>query len=81
MSSEEIKEFRKRAGLTQEVLARELGVAVSTVQKWEGARARPRGLSLKALEQFIRKTDETRLSPALPNRKSRSARVGRAAKK
>jgi transcriptional regulator with XRE-family HTH domain len=77
MTPEEIKEFRNRRGLTQEGLAREIGVSVSTVQKWEGARARPRGLSLKALEQFVWKIDKAGPSLALSTRKSRSTRVGR----
>jgi DNA-binding transcriptional regulator YiaG len=50
-----IKKLRANLKLTQEGFARELGVSVSTVQKWESGRARPRGLSLKALEEIGRK--------------------------
>ncbi len=46
MNSEDIRRLRARLGMTQEAFARELGVSVSTVQKWEGGRARPRGLYL-----------------------------------
>jgi DNA-binding transcriptional regulator YiaG len=49
-----ITKLRTRLRLTQEGFARELGVSVSTVQKWESGRARPRGLYLRALEQIAR---------------------------
>ena len=55
VNSGEIKELRARLGLTQEELARQLRVSVSAVQKWEGGRARPRGLYLRALSELARK--------------------------
>lgn len=54
MDQTEIKELRSRLGLTQEALARELGVSVSAVQKWEGGRATPRGLYRRALVELAR---------------------------
>lgn len=59
MDQTEIKELRSRLGLTQEALARELGVSVSAVQKWEAGRASPRGLYMKALLDLGRRTSET----------------------
>lgn len=81
MDQQEIKELRARAGMTQESLAHELGVSVSTVQKWEGGWSRPRGLSLRALENLAQK-----ISPATPPslplaRGEQKIRAGRTAKK
>ena len=59
MTPEEIKRLRTRLGLTQEGLARELGVSVSTVHKWERGRARPRGLSVRALQELAQRLDGT----------------------
>ena len=39
--SEKVKELRKRMNWTQEDLAREIGVSLSTVQRWEGKGAKP----------------------------------------
>ncbi len=58
MTPEEIKALRLDLELTQEGLARELRVSVSAVQKWEGGRARPRGLYLKALARLARKIEK-----------------------
>ncbi len=38
-----VKEIRRRLGLSQEGFARLLGVSVSTVRNWEQNRRRPRG--------------------------------------
>jgi DNA-binding transcriptional regulator YiaG len=56
MNPEQIKELRSKLGLTQEGLARELGVSVSAVQKWEGGRASPRGLYHKALTELAQRS-------------------------
>lgn len=48
-----IRALRARAGLTQEGLARALGVSLSTVQKWEVVNDRhPQGLYARALDEF-----------------------------
>ena len=36
MTKEEFREARRQLGLTQTQLARELGVTLNAVQKWEG---------------------------------------------
>ena len=56
MDMSQIKALRGQLGLTQEEFARRLGLATSTVQKWEGATTRPRGLSLKALKRLARRS-------------------------
>ena len=56
MGEEDIKVIvcglRDALGLTQEGLARELGVTVSTVFRWEKGRSRPSGLALRAIERL-----------------------------
>lgn len=81
MDQEEIKDLRDKAGMTQECLARELGVSVSTVQKWEGGRARPRGLSLRALEQLAQKVSRATSPSPLSAGRGQQIRAGRATKK
>lgn len=40
-TAEEIRTLRDKLGLTQEAFAARLGVAVSTLQKWEAGRHSP----------------------------------------
>ena len=58
-----VRRLRGALGLTQENLARELGVTLSTVYRWEKGRSRPSGLALKALERLGHKT-RRRAEPA-----------------
>jgi putative transcriptional regulator len=44
-----IRAWRQRIGLTQEHLARALGVTFSTVSRWENGHVRPSSLAWKAL--------------------------------
>ena len=41
MTNLEIKEFRKKFGLTQSALAKKLGVDIKTVQNWEAGKTIP----------------------------------------
>lgn len=50
--SELVAGFRARAGLTQEGLARELGVSFSTVNAWEAGRTVPQPRHRRRLEQM-----------------------------
>lgn len=54
-TAESILALRKARGLTQEAMARELGVTTSAVSFWEQGRRRPVGLSVKALDGLRRK--------------------------
>ncbi len=47
-----VRGLREALDLTQEGLARELGVTVSTVFRWEKGRSRPSGLACQALERL-----------------------------
>lgn len=54
-----IKEFRERSNLTQEGLAKELGVTQSAVTKWETGAAMPRlGMMIKMSSIFGCTIDE-----------------------
>ena len=58
MTGKELKELRRRLGLTQEKLARQLGVIPLTVARWEtGTRTIPSflPLALEALENRMKK--------------------------
>jgi len=51
-----VLELRKRLGMTQEQLARELGVTVGTVNRWENGRFRPSPLALRGLERLAERS-------------------------
>ena len=58
---EKVKELRKRMGWSQEDLAREINVSLSTAQRWEGKEAKPARHSRTELARLFHKagiTDE-----------------------
>ena len=55
-----VKELRTRMGLTQEELAAEIGVTVSTVNRWENSRSKPNRLALRRIEELKAKHDRKR---------------------
>lgn len=48
----EIRQMRQKSFLTQEDFAKTLGVAVSTVNRWEMDKARPNMKAMKQIKQF-----------------------------
>jgi len=52
-SSIDIKPLRDRLDLTQEELARKLGVSLSTVSRWETGRSRPSQLAKGRLLDLV----------------------------
>ena len=48
-----IKSLRKQLRISQEDLAKELGVSFATVNRWENNKTQPSKLAKKQLEQFI----------------------------
>ena len=50
VSGTEIRELRKRLGLTQEEFAHAVAVTFSTVNRWENGHAKPSKLARRALE-------------------------------
>ena len=47
-----VKEVRKQLSLSQEDLARELGVSYATVNRWENGQAKPSKLARAQLDAF-----------------------------
>ena len=50
---EKVKELRKKTGWTQEDLAREIGVSLSTVQRWQKQGGQPTRLARKELKRLF----------------------------
>ena len=50
--SEELKNIRQKSFLSQEAFARELGVSFSSVNRWEGGRAKPNLVAMKNIKAF-----------------------------
>ncbi len=49
-----ILEIRLKFNLSQEKLARKLGVSFATINRWESGKARPQRLTLCRLQKFCR---------------------------
>ena len=52
-SKEKVKALRQKRGWTQEDLAREIGVSLSTVQRWEKQDTKPTRLARRELKRFF----------------------------
>ena len=50
-----LKEVRKQLGISQEDLARELGVSFATVNRWENGKSRPSKLAKAQFDIFFKK--------------------------
>ena len=48
-TASEIKEIRKKAGMTQVLFAKYLGVSLKTVEAWEAGRNQPNGTACRML--------------------------------
>ena len=55
--SEQIKTLRKKMSWSQEDLAREIGVSLSTVQRWEKKGGKPIRLARMELEKLFQKVN------------------------
>ena len=53
-----VKEVRDQLGLSQEDLARELGVSFATVNRWENGRGTPSPLAMRHIEELMERTEE-----------------------
>lgn len=62
MDVAEIKTLREALGLSQEQLARHLGVSFMTISRWERGHSKPSPLAIEKLEQ-MKKEWEGKLSP------------------
>ena len=54
-----IKALRKRLGLTQEDLARAIGITFYSVNRWERGHSRPSRLAIRALEALAESARKT----------------------
>lgn len=54
---EEIKRIRQRCFLTQQEFAKEVQVAFSTVNRWEGGKAKPNFTAMKNIKKFCFKNN------------------------
>lgn len=54
---EEIKRIRQRCFLTQQDFAKEVQVVFSTVNRWEGGKAKPNLNAMKKIKEFCLKYD------------------------
>lgn len=50
---EKVRELRKKKGWAQEDLAREIGVSLSTVQRWENKGGKPTRLARRELRRLF----------------------------
>ena len=51
---EKVKLLRRKKGWVQEDLAREIGVSLSTVQRWEAKRVNPTRLARRELRRLFK---------------------------
>jgi len=54
----DVKELRVKLGLSQEGLARMLGVSFNTVNRWEAGKAKPSPLARISLEKLAKEVKE-----------------------
>lgn len=54
---EEIKRIRQRCFLTQQDFAKEVQVAFSTVNRWEGGKAKPNLIAMKNIKEFCQRNN------------------------
>ena len=52
---DKVKGLREKMGWTQEDLARQMYVSLSTIQRWEAKDAKPSRLALRELRKLFRK--------------------------
>jgi len=50
---EKVKELRKKKGWAQEDMAREIGVSLSTIQRWERQGGKPSRLARRELKRVF----------------------------
>lgn len=53
--SEDIKKIRRKAFMTQEDFAKEIGVSCITVTRWETGKAKPNLRTMKLIDEYCKK--------------------------
>ena len=56
--ADKIRHCRVSQGLTQEQLARNIGVSLNTVQRWESGKTRPSPLAMEKLQELFKEVLE-----------------------
>ena len=57
MLSEQIKKIRQKAFLAHDSFAKELGVAYTTINRWETGKSKPNLSAMKRLKNYCEKND------------------------
>ena len=55
--SEKIKKLRRKAFLSQEDFAKELGVSYTTVNRWEKGKAKPNLKTMKLIDEYCKRNE------------------------
>lgn len=55
--SEDIKRIRRKAFMTQEDFAKEIGVSFATVNRWEKGKAKPNLKAMKLIDEYCKKNN------------------------
>ncbi|MBE6859299.1 MAG: helix-turn-helix transcriptional regulator [Ruminococcus sp.] len=55
--SENIKFIRQKSLLSQEALAKELGVSFATVNRWESGKTKPAYKTMKLIDEYCRRNN------------------------
>lgn len=55
--SEDIKRIRRKAFLTQEDFAKEIGVSFATVNRWETGKAKPNLKTMKLIDDYCKRNE------------------------
>lgn len=61
----DIREVRRRLDMSQETIARGIGVSPCIIRKWESGRYRPSAFAIVAVESFIEKQKRNERSPIM----------------
>lgn len=56
--TKQLKQLRKRKGWSQEELARNLGVSLNTVQRWEMGKNKPSNLAIEKIQGLLKEVAE-----------------------
>ncbi|MGI6249291.1 MAG: helix-turn-helix domain-containing protein [Acutalibacteraceae bacterium] len=55
--SDDIKRIRRKAFMTQEDFAKDIGVSFATVNRWETGKARPNLKTMKLIDDYCKRND------------------------
>lgn len=66
---EKLLELRKKNGLSQELLAKEVGVSRQTVSRWENGKARPTAICIRKLSDIYKMEPEEILGEVMVENK------------